>query len=312
MAEDVITTSLDLRRMVQEAEAAGFNPLSVLRNGGAAGFMTQRTQYADQTASQSGSFTAPSTSTPVSGGDGYSAPSGSVPVYSEQTGLPGGGRLLGYRLPGQSAREYVPFDHQSGGVNAEAYDYATEASEFNIAVHQLRMRTGEVITDDGVHIRTRGAVPQSGGMFNPITYGAAAAVGTQAVAATAAAQPTVRAQRGWVPGTPYIEREGFQERQVYQTDKLPNVIDSDTVHWLLPGVPFYEQGGATRGETWETTHGEGGGEILALPKTLADVGYTFRRWWSDAGVDFYDNVIKKQNVPADAAYWASDPYTRPW
>lgn len=36
--ETTTTNHVDYRRMVSEAEAAGFNPLTALRNGGAAGF----------------------------------------------------------------------------------------------------------------------------------------------------------------------------------------------------------------------------------------------------------------------------------
>lgn len=38
-----MTSTVDYKRMVKEAEAAGFNPLTALRNGGAAGFTTTTT-----------------------------------------------------------------------------------------------------------------------------------------------------------------------------------------------------------------------------------------------------------------------------
>lgn len=43
--KQVVENRVDYKRMVRDAEAAGFNPLTALRNGGSAGFSTQTTTH---------------------------------------------------------------------------------------------------------------------------------------------------------------------------------------------------------------------------------------------------------------------------
>jgi hypothetical protein len=293
---DVTTTSFDLRRMNAEAIAAGFNPLTVLRNGGAAGFATSTTRYEQV---PGGSFTQkppepsrpdplprpPQPSRPAPVVMGEPAPGRALPVAARPGGRGTGGDFYESFRPwfNQLKAEGFGGDWNAfvrghivpefGSSEASPGEWE-RASEQAIAASQLRMRnrgTGNVVTDDGVVIRTRPgrAGPSAGGMLNPIAV---------------TGSTVVRPGRAAIPGTPnvpasFIERPGFQPHQVYQTDKLPNVIEGSTFHPLAWGLTWEETGGNSRGETWETVYGDDNmfGWALQAPKFIQDVGTNFNR-----------------------------------
>lgn len=254
MATDVITSSLDLRRMVQEAEAAGFNPLSVLRNGGAAGFATQTTTY--EPGVGSGQFTseppaspvAPPPAPAVSAGAGVQFFPEHDLIYSEKSGW---GSLSGSSV---SNERPGPWELES---------------ELNIAIHQLRQRTGALVTDDGKFVPTRGS------LFEPVSY-------TAPAGGVRSGQPSAAIK----PADPVKDKSGkYQQSQVYQPDKISSVITESTFHPWLPGIEWEEVGGVTRGENGEIIYGDESpaNVLFSWPKGLNDIGHNANRVYDAIG-----------------------------
>lgn len=302
--ETVRTDSIDFKRMAADAMAAGFNPLTVLRAGAAAGYgvSKQVTSYAEQSASALGgsftSFAVPSYAASPSSDLGYAVEPASLDhggqaqrngSYWNADGTPKRGVIDGVDW------DQVWRNNPSGESNhgdsvhdRSSRDHAAEI-EYQFAVEQLRRQLDGVITDDGRVVGTRKA-PTGGTMLNPISYTGAPAVRGVPVSAGA-------------PGQSYGPAgEGFQPKQVYQTDKLPNVVAGNTMHYILPGIGWEELGGATRGEVWETIYGEEGPHswMLSTPKFVNDVIHNFNRLDSWAA----------NNVRPGGA-WSSTPNGKP-
>lgn len=282
---DVITSSIDLKRMAEEATAAGFNPLSVLRSGLAAGWARQTTQYGETIVG--GVLTPPDTGGPA-------APPMPVGPYN-----PGGGKLVGggYYEPDAGhawdpnvVSQMTQQEQRNifgGSSEPASSDPWSEESERNIAIHQARLRTGAVITDDGVYIPTRpdrgggggaravssgaggNGVPSAGGPLAPLAYSAS----------TVHVVPGLPRPRPGRPGSYSVPSGlGYQPHQLYEDDKLPNTVTSSTFHMLLPGI-YWEESPGIRGDTAENIAGDFWGNLLMVPKNLHDFGLNARRAW---------------------------------
>lgn len=243
MATDVteVTSSIDFRRLVADAEAAGFNPLTALRAGAAAGYGVTRQSVTYDPLSGSGaagSFTSP---VEAQGGD-------TRPVRSDSGGFTSAPVS---ELPADS-------DWFGPAMSVTGRNSRFEAeSEYNIAMAQLRMRQGRLASE----------AAQAGGLFSPISYTGAPGV----VGVPAKSGKLVKDKSG----------QGFQPAQIYEDDKIPAVITGDTTHWVLPGVSWEERGGTTRGNEWETIYGDDtpGSFVLSTLKFFDDVGHNVRRAW---------------------------------
>lgn len=256
MTEQVISNSIDLMRLVADAEAAGFNPLTVLRNGGAAGYAVQR----QPAAFGGGSFT----STPEPMND---AAETAAPFLQQAMPAPINGQYYTSNDAHLFGRNDNPFNDGSASILDSGGGEWEAESEYNIAIAQARKRVPDVITDAGRVIPTRSA------MFRPPTYTAPTKVMSNGRGVAAAASPVMPSNTAKDIG------EGKQAKQAYETDKLPNVVTRSTFHPLLPGIDWEETGGVTRGETFETGYSDFGGTILAIPKLLNDIGWNTRRAW---------------------------------
>lgn len=287
--------------MADEAMAAGFNPLTVLRSGLGAGFSTQRTEYG---VVAGGSFTQDA---PLGHSDPIPQPVSSGYMFDPSTGFggydPDNGSLdderafdAWARATGAGAPTRDGYNAVGGSSEPATLEYMPD-SEFNIAVHQLRLRnkgTGNVVTDDGVVISTKKGVgqhtykgvPTAGGMLNPITY----------------TRPTAI---GGVPAKPKGKlKPGQQADQIWDKDKLPSVVQSSTFHEMFPGVYWEESGGSTRGDTWDNIYGDDGPKLPLILKNLNDIGLNVRRAW-DANMPTLPKVVDAWGrlpwgqVPAD-------------
>lgn len=272
MADDWITTGLDLRRLVKESEAAGFNPLSVLRAGGAAGFMSQRNQYG--ITSVGGDFTPPAMGAP--------APAPATPVPVSSSGLPTWAYIDGTSTLKSDNPAWAASQH---GSSEDTYQGADSDTDLNIAIAQYRMRNpGQLITDQGRLVDTFAAAASPGRAGSASSSGSGMSAQGAGGQRTAAAPGTAYAADGkpgytpGPPGRPYIDRDGFQPRQLWKPDELPAVVNASTWHMILPGV-YWEETAGTRGETMETLYGDSWGDLAIAPKALNDVGLNFRRMW---------------------------------
>jgi hypothetical protein len=179
MAKDVtkVTSSIDFKRLVADAEAAGFNPLTVLRAGAAAGYgVTKQTVTYDPIsgAGAAGSFTPPvEEESPVEQPPLTSTPTpGSTNITNVIAEL---GGQTAYLSAGHSLRE-LGF---GGSVSDERPGPWELESEINIALHQLSMRQAN----------SQSAQGQQGGMFNPIAVTAPGAVVNGRAAASVVPMP---------------------------------------------------------------------------------------------------------------------------
>lgn len=272
--QTVRSDSIDFKRMAADAMAAGFNPLTVLRAGAAAGYgiSTQVTSYAEQSAtSMGGSFTSMSSASPDYG---YAVD----PAYLDHGGQTQ--RNASYwNADGTAKRgvidgvdwDQVWANNPSGETNhgdsvhdRSSRNHSAEI-EYQFAVEQLVRQLDGVVTDGGRIVPGRKA-PSAGGMLNPISYTGAPGMRGAPV-------------RSGAPGQSYGPvGEGFQPKQAYQVDKLPKVVTGNTMHYILPGIGWEELGGTTRGEEWETIYGEGPWSfVMSTPKWANDALHNWNR-----------------------------------
>lgn len=259
--EVVIRNEIDLLKLVSEAEAAGFNPLTVLRNGGAAGYAVQRQPLV------------------LSGGSFTSMPDPEAPVLPPVVNTP----VVQEAQPMTAWRSFLEQMVPGGGNTGDASPGEWEmASEYAMARAQAAMG-GKGATASKSNARPAGTYTLSAPAVTASNKVVAVPVGGARPASSPSKAPLKK------------DKSGFQPEQIYDDDKIPSVIESDTSHWLLPGVTWEEVGGTSRGETWEVLYGDDNplSWMMVLPKFGNDVLHNLQRLnkWPDY-------VVQTQVLPA--------------
>lgn len=324
-----IRYEIDFQKLRDNAEAAGFNPLTALRNGAASGFAVEHHPI-----NQMGSFGVGSAYAATGGGVEYGGgefTSVQEPVsdlYDYYTPLPQGydpAADAGNSLFGMTAHESLPGmyygpsglvrdgNQLSGPGNSDSETYSYVETD---PAHMRKTATASISKSFAGHFATEAAAGRLGvGPAKAIAaisgaggIGAAVSSGGKSVSASDKARATAN---GGV---------GKQAEQAYIPDEIPNVIEKSTFHWIMPGVSWEELGGTTRIETMETAYGEDapGTWLLGVPKFLNDLGHNTRRAW-DANMPTYSTTIgpwlEEANArrsgplpPQEPVNWGQSPF----
>lgn len=234
---------IDLKKLTADALASGYNPLTIIRNGGLAAYMLPVNPVA----------TAPTELVEYGGGE----------ITYEGGGGGGGG--------GGDFFSYAYYDDWNPKADAKSGKALSDANRkanspmvyYEQAVQMVREAGGTPV-----------AIPQGNGGSGP-------------------GSTRVRTSTTPAPSEPKM-KEGFQQAQIWDKDKQPNVIKDSTFHYILPGITWEELGGTTRGEFWETAYGEEtpGAGLLGVPKYMNDIGHNWLRFggWMNNGLFGHDNI----------------------
>lgn len=224
---------IDLKKLIADAQASGFNPLTIIRNGGLAAYMIGVNTVAD-------------------GSDFTGEYGGGELDFVGGGGGGGGGDFFSYAY-------YDDWGPKGDRKALQAQADAERKANSPMVYYEQAVET----------VRSAGGTP----IAVPANNGG-----------SGSGSPRVRTATTTKP-EPKM-KDGFQQSQIWDKDKQPNVIKDSTFHYLLPGVTWEEQGGTTRVEMFETGYGEDapGTQLLGLPKFLNDLGWNYQRGMHAIGV----------------------------
>lgn len=289
---------VDLKKLVANAEAAGFNPLTVLRNGGAAGFMVE-----DQPLAQ---LAQPVVTAPPILGAGTFTPeapivSGEEGGFFEPPSVPGFNPGRGYTVGAEgSSWEGFSYDYSEGQSTAEKFgtnktgvgSASKSGSGMFAGSSYVAASVAGTRSSGGATVKTAG--PGSAGVVTTSTAklakdkSSAPASPHAAPKATAPGKPAAQSAPSGKPGSA-VDRYGYD----VNTLKFgPGILLEIPAHW-------------EKGEKYEDWFGDTWGDAVMLPMVLDTIGHNWRRF-SDWGTSSMSNAI----MSSDPMKWLQDAPNR--